>query len=100
MPKTETPTTTDETPAQDAAIAEVKDPDTVTFEWEGETWTVPTKWPLEALEFYGDKMIVNMLRELLDPVQWVRFKAVAKGDTDRISDFMDAMGKAGGSGNR
>lgn len=93
----------DDTKSEDAAsaaVTEAKDSESdLTVDYDGETYTVPRVWSIDVHEYFGDGNYANGLREMMGRPQWLRFKAKHQ-DMSAIGEFIDAVGKAGGTGNR
>lgn len=69
--------------------------DNVTFEYDGDSYTVPTSknWPLEAVEAQESNKILGFLKELLGEDQYATLRKGAK-TLDDIDSFAKEMFKA------
>lgn len=72
----------------------------VTFEHDGETYTIPTadEWSLDAIEAFEDGKNASLIRAILGPVQWAMFKRKPRKGSD-LGDLFVAAEKAIDSGN-
>lgn len=87
-------------PAPDETPGEATSPETVTFPWNGQDWTIPASgddWPFEAVEAMEQGRMVTFVRHLLGPEQMRRF---ARGNRTTAGDAADlgnaAIAAAGG----
>lgn len=68
-----------------------------TFTFEGEKYEVaPTsEWDLDVLEAVEDDKAIAIVRSLLGPVQWAKFKSKPRKVED-LTRFFEALAKAVG----
>lgn len=86
-----------ESPQKKEAI-EAADPDGgntgITFKYDGEIYTVPAvqDWSLDVMEQFEESHGTLLLRELLGPEQWQKFRAThnAQADRDALYDQLNA----------
>ena len=85
--------------SNNARAAEANDAKTLSVEFRGETFTVPTEYadyPLGFIEAVGDdKPPAIQLRELLGAEQWATVREVASKGSD-IEELMRLIGDARG----
>lgn len=75
--------------------------ETVSFEYDGETFTVGNDaqdWDLEVLEAFEDGKIVAAVRGLLGPDGWAQFKSKPRTVRD-LNAFFETAAEALGLGN-
>lgn len=76
--------------ASEAAKTEAVE-DSVTFEYDGVTYTAPPaiEWDVEVFEAAEDGKIVSAVRALIGPDQWAKFKE-KKRTIVNVSELFDA----------
>jgi len=72
----------------------------VTFDFDGVTYTIPTadEWSLDAIEAFEDGKNASLMRAILGPVQWAKFKSVPRKGAD-LGNLFEAAEKAVDAGN-
>lgn len=68
-----------------------------TFIFDGEKYTVPptSEWDLDVLEAVEDDKAIAIVRSLLGPVQWAKFKTKPRKVED-LTALFEALAKAVG----